>query len=169
MCDALIISGAVIEAFGLVLVFVELAVIRSHELGVPAPWTRLAGRLRRFFRGTRVTHVVGTAGAKAGASLRLSVKRGTLPADATDTQRIERLEARMDDMDARVDGVNEEMDRRTRDAGEALERRAKELADAMAERDEARRAALRPSLRLQGVGALCVLVGLGLGTWGNLC
>jgi hypothetical protein len=42
MATCLTVVGAVFEVVGLAIVFVELTVIRSHEFGMPTPWTRAA-------------------------------------------------------------------------------------------------------------------------------
>ena len=55
MSTWLTIAGAFFEAVGLAVVFIELAVIRSHEFGVSTPWARLAGH------GTRLSTSPGGA------------------------------------------------------------------------------------------------------------
>jgi len=50
----LTVTGAFLELVGLAFVFVELAIIRSHEFGVDPPMTGLLRRLRRLYVGPKI-------------------------------------------------------------------------------------------------------------------
>jgi hypothetical protein len=143
-------------------------VIRSHEFGVPTPWTRLKGWVRRLLRRPQVIQLSGVASAEAVGSARAKLRPGPLDANATDSDRIARLERYVDHLDEDVDELHRTIDRKAQEVTKAAEEGDQELRREMDRRDAERRQALRPSLRRQGIGAVCVLVGLGLGTIGNL-
>jgi hypothetical protein len=167
MCAGLVIAGAVLEVVGLGLVFAELAVIRSHEFGIPPPWTRLVGVVRRLLKRPRVIEAQA-ASMLAGVTMeaRATVRPGVLPPDATEQQRIERLERYVERVDEDLDGMWKALRDRADKVIEEAARRDDRLRAEFERREAERKAKLRPSLVRQTVGATCVLVGLILGAAG---
>ena len=174
VCAGLIIAGAVFEVIGLSLVFVELMVIRSNEFGVPTPWERLLEAVRRLLRGPRDHTVSAKAALAMSGSLRArAYKRpGSTKPGATVTQRLRRLERYVAYIDEDIEELHGVIDDRVSEletsAKEREDQLREELSGVIARREEQRRKALRPSLMRQGIGAVCVLIGLVLGTIGNL-
>lgn len=167
MSAALTIIGGVFQGLGLALVFVELAIIRSHELDVPTPWTRIAARVRRLFRRPQVIALSGTASATVSGSGRATVRPGPSPPGASDAERIARLERYVEHIDCDLHDVHDTISRKADELTQAAVQRARELRDEMDRRDEQRRDALRPSLTRQAYGAIFVFVGLVLSTTGG--
>jgi hypothetical protein len=149
-------------------VFIELAVIRSHEFGVPMPWAGLQAWLRRLLHRPRV---VGT-GASMLATAELSARGKARPADvgphASEAQRIERLERYVEHLDRDVDALHDRIDRTAEDVIVKAKAADDQLRQEIERREEERKTALGPSLRRQGIGATCVFVGLVLGMLGDL-
>jgi hypothetical protein len=159
----------VFEIVGLAVVFIELGVIRSHEFGVPTPWRRLVVRVRRLLRRPQVVH--GVAGSEL--SLPWSVARGKIrPADlgpdASEAERIERLERYGEQLDRDVDGLHQAIDRKGDEVAAKAEAADDRLRQEIERREQERKTAVRPSLRRQVIGAACVFVGLVLGTIGQI-
>lgn len=174
VCAGLIIAGAFFEAIGLGLIFVELMVIRSDEFGVPAPWERARRWVRRLLRKSEAhTLSLESALAISGAMRVRGYKRpGPVKPGATVTQRLRRLEKYVAHIDEDVEALHKAIgDTASELEASAREREGKlreELSGEIARLEEQRRKALRPSLQRQGLGATFVLVGLLLGTVGNL-
>jgi hypothetical protein len=166
MSNALIIMGAALEIIGLAFVFIELAVIRSQEFGVPTPWTRLRAWLRRLLRRPQVISVSAADSATLSGSVRAKARPG--PASDNADERIARLERYVDYLDRDVDELHARIDRTAQEIAAAAKQGDEQLRREMDQRDEQRRAALRPSLRRQAAGAVCVFIGLVLGTIGNV-
>jgi hypothetical protein len=70
------IAGGVIEGFGLVLIFVELAIIRSHEFGVPPPWARTWDWVRRRLGLGKTVRLRGGMAVASGFEVRAKVGPG---------------------------------------------------------------------------------------------
>jgi hypothetical protein len=168
MGTALTITGAVFELIGLGLVFIELAVIRSHEFGTPPPWARIVGRIRRLLKRSQVVGVGAAELAAIGTEARLKVRPGPPDADATNEARIERLECYVERLDQDLDGMWKSIGERADKVIAEAARRDEQLRQEFEQREADRRAKLRPSLIRQALGAGFVLVGLVLGTIGNV-
>jgi hypothetical protein len=165
----LTIAGGVLQAFGLGFVFIELAVIRSHEFSVPTPWARLAGWVRRAMRRSKIVHLSALADSfSIASSVRMRVRPGPVDADATYADRIGRVERYVDCLDKDVDELHRTIEQEAENLSKAAQQRAEELRHEMEQREERRRHALRPSLQRQATGAVCVLVGLVLATVGGV-
>lgn len=102
-----------------------------------------------------------------GGSARAKVRPSAVAVGASDRERVVWLERYVEQLDRDLDGMW------------AIERRASEVLAEAAKRDEQfrqelgaqtaeQRAKLRPSLRRQAIGAVCILAGLVLGTIGNV-
>lgn len=168
MCTVLTVAGAAFEVVGLGLVFIELAVIRSHELGVPTPWAQLGAWARRLLRRPQIIEGGAAVEATAALSGRAKVRPGDLPADATDAARIARLERYIEHLDRDIDTLHKTIDRKADEVIAEAKSADDRLREEMERRDEQRRTALRPSLQRQAFGAACVLTGLVLGTIGQV-
>jgi hypothetical protein len=169
VCSLLTVTGAVLEAIGLGVVFVELAVIRSHEFGVPTPWARLRSWVRR--RLLRRSHVVATSAssfATLTSSARAKVRPADLGPDASEAERIDRLERYVEHLDRDTEALPQAIDRKADEVTAKAEAADDRLRQEIEQRDEERKTALRPSLRRQAIGAACVLVGLVVGTIGQV-
>ena len=168
MATGLTITGAVLEGVGLAMVFVELAVLRSHEFGVPTPWARVVRWMRRLVGRPQVIELGAALSAESALSARAKVRPGAVDPDATERARIARLERYVDHLDLDVDELHRRIDTTADEIAQAAQHREQELRREMDRREDERRQALRPSLQRQGVGAGCVFVGLVLGTIGNV-
>jgi hypothetical protein len=168
MATSLIITGALFEVVGLTMVFVELAVIRSHEFAVPTPWARLARWVRRRLGRPQVIELGAALSAESALSAREKVRPGPADADATEADRIARLERYVDHLDCDVDELHRRIDDTAQQLARTAQQREQELRREMDRREDERRQALRPSLQRQAIGAGCVLAGLVLGTIGNV-
>lgn len=168
MAGALIIVGAVLQSLGLGLVFVELAIIRSDELGIPSPWTRIRRRVRRLLGRSKVAQGSSRISAVATLSARGKARPGVLAQDASAADRIARLERYVEHLDRDVDGLYRAIDRQAEEVTAAAKRREQELRDEIARSEAERRSRLARSLRRQGAGGLFVVCGLIAGTWGSL-
>ncbi len=164
MASTLTIVGGALQIFGLLLVFVELAIIRSHEFGVPTPWTRAARRFRTQVLGEqpRLTTVISDH--TIGWPVRAKARLEPIAPDASDNDRIARLERYVELLGRDLDAQDDELDRTGQDLVFARQHQEAEIQ----RRDEERRAALRPSLRRQGIGAVCVLLGTIAATVGGV-
>lgn len=168
MSTALTIAGAVLEIVGLGFVFAELAVIRSHEFGVPTPWARLKSWTRRLLGRPQIIDVSGSMSLGIGMSARGKVRPGDLPPDADHAARIQRLERYVEHLDRDVDGLHQTIDRKADEIIAEAMKADDRLREEMDRRDAERRTALRPSLQRQVFGALCVFAGVVLGLVGDL-
>jgi hypothetical protein len=168
VCTTLVIAGAVFEIVGLGLVFAELAVIRSHEFGIPPPWARIAGRIRRLLKRPRVVNLQAAVSVASGFEARAKVRPGDAASDATEEVRIERLERYVERLDEDLDGMWQALRRREDKIVAEAARRDEQLRQKFERREADRRAKLRPSLIRQATGAAFVLIGLVLGTLANV-
>jgi hypothetical protein len=168
MSTALTIIGAAFEIVGLGLVFAELAVIRSHEFGIPPPWSPIVARIRRLLKRPRVVNLQAAASAAGGMEVRAKVRPGDAPADATEQERIERIERYVELLDEDLDGMWQALGKRADETLQAAARRNEQIREEIERREADRREKLRPSLVRQIVGAVCVAIGLILGTIGNV-
>jgi hypothetical protein len=166
--SALTIVGGVLEVVGLGFVFVELAVIRSFEFGVPTPWAHLRAWIRNVLRRPQFVQVTGIDSRAAVGTPRLKVRPSPLDADATDAERIEWLERSVEALDKNVDALHTRIDKTAEEVTAAAKDREQELRSEFEHREEQRRQALRPSLRRQAFGGICVFAGIVLGTIGNV-
>jgi hypothetical protein len=78
----------------------------------------------------------------------------------TDEQRVERLEQYVERLDEDLKEAHQRISKKTAEVDAAAKAREQTIRDEMQERDEQRRDALKPSLRRQLAGAVCVLAGL---------
>jgi hypothetical protein len=168
MSTSLTIAGAALEIIGLGFVFAELAVIRSHEFGVPTPWARLRAWMRRVLHRPRIVEVEASMSGSFAMSARGKVRPGDVPADASDAERIERLERYVEHLDRDVDGLHEAIKRKADEIIAKAKNADDQLREEIARRDEERLTALRPSLQRQAFGAACVFGGVVLGVLGTL-
>jgi hypothetical protein len=99
----------------------------------------------------------------------VKVRPGDLNADATQADRIARLERYVEALDRDVYDVHRAIEKKAEDVTAAAIEREQQLHAEIERRDEDRRQKLRPSLRRQAFGGVCVGLGLVLGTWGGLC
>jgi hypothetical protein len=157
-----------LEVIGLAFVFYELAVIRSHELGIAPPWAPLTARVRRLLKRPQIVQLDVARETSRAGYVRAYQRPADAPDDATDSERLERLERYVRVIDADLDNVWDSIGDQTDDAVREAERRDEELRAEIARREGEQRERLRPSLRRQAIGATCVLVGLVLGTIGNV-
>lgn len=169
MADALTILGGIIEAIGLVLVLVELAVVRSNELGHPLPWRQVLPWLRRTFWIPDRHNAVGRSTLTAIGSIRTRgrVRPGPLPS-GTPNERIARLESYVEQIDRELNAVHDALERTADEVLAAAKEHADKIQLDAAARDQDRLDALVPSLRRQACGAALVLLGLGLQTVGGV-
>ena len=103
MAAALTITGAAFEVIGLGLVFVELAVIRSHEFGVATPWARAISWIRVKLGRPKVVQLRAAISAEFALKARGTVRPGPAAADATESERIQRLERYVERLDEDLD------------------------------------------------------------------
>ncbi|MBS1869431.1 MAG: hypothetical protein JSS99_07180 [Actinobacteria bacterium] len=180
-----ILTGTAFEIVGLGFVFGELADIRSRELGIPTPWTRIASRFPRKQRDTPKPATTPAnlgemrATATSSASMKLTTGRRLAPRDAPIQTRVDAIEDYVQWKVGEMEAANEALRRGHQDVLDGAHRRAaqtdavvKRFADAieaeLADREAKRKEQIRASLRPQAFGASCVLIGLVLGTIGNL-
>jgi len=163
MKTAFIIAGAVFEFIGIVLLFAELANVVNRDVGayVGDPGWMGAVRKQKGIGATLAAlyHYVGGTMLVAGISMfykppiqleRLEKKRPeALPPDATTSQRLAHLEARLIGIEADID---------------VLEGRTARVAD----RESTVIRERLTALWRQALGPVCVLIGLLFGTIGNL-
>ena len=168
MCAALTITGAAFEVVGLGLVFAELAVIRSHEFGTPPPWAPIVRRIRRLLRRPHVVDLRAAIEVSSAMEARGKVRPGDATPDATEAERIARLERYVECLDEDLDGIWQALGRRADKVIAEAARRDEQLRQEFEQREADRRAKLRPSMIRQAIGATCVLIGLVLGTVGNV-
>jgi hypothetical protein len=164
----LVIAGAVCEFFGLMLVFIELAVIRSHEFGTPPPWAELVGWLRRVLKRPRIVELGVAIEVSSAMSVRGKVRPTPLSGGATAQERIAWLENYVGRLDEDVESVWREMREQESKLGAEAARRDAELRAEQEQREADRRDKLKPSLRRQFIGAVLVALGLILGTLGSV-
>jgi hypothetical protein len=150
---------AALEVVGLGLVFVELAVIRSYEFGIPSPWARIVGRIRRLLKRPQVVELKAALEASSAMAVRAKVRPGGAPPDATEHQRIERLQRYVERLDEDLDGMWEALSRRADEVIAEAARRDEQVREEFERREADRRAKLRPSLIRQATGAAFVLTG----------
>jgi predicted RNase H-like nuclease (RuvC/YqgF family) len=115
-----------------------------------------------------VIEVSGTLSAEVALSARAKARPGPPDATASNTDRIARLERYVDNLDQDLDQLRDTIDRKAAEVTEAAREREQELRREMDRRDDERRQALRPSLRRQAIGAVCVFVGVLLGALGDV-
>lgn len=169
MCSTwLIIGGAVLEAIGLGIVFVQLAIIRSDEFGVPTPWTRLRAWWRKVRRRPQTISINAADSFEWADSARAKLRPGDLRPDADDADRIDRLERYVQALDRDVDDLHRRVQEAKDEAVAEAAKRDDQIRQETEAREAARREQVRVSLRWQAGGAACVLSGLILGTIGNL-
>ncbi len=131
------------------------------------PWARLAAWVRRL-RGRPQTINPGVI--PSGLTVfgpRLTARAGPAAPGATDAERIEWLERCVENLDHDINGLYATIDDKAEELAQAGEQRAEELRREMDRREEQRRETLRPSMRRQVGGAICVFVGLVLATIGG--
>lgn len=168
MSAALTIVGGVLQAIGLAFVFAELVIIRSYELGIPTPWAKASEKIKRLLR--RPTRREQGWGSSFGVSdsARAKVRPGDLAADASESERIARLERYVELLDRDLEQLHDTIDRKADQLAKAAKQGEQTLRDEIGRREKQRREALvLPSLKRQAVGAAFVFVGLGLATWGG--
>lgn len=157
----LIIVGAAFQLAGALVVFRQVEVIREHEYGKPTLWTRLAAWVRRLLGRPKV---VSGGGASLLCNFVMKCRGTARPAaaapDATDAERIARLERYVEHIDRDIEAVHHAIDRETQQLTEAAERRDEELRQEVKRQEEQRLAGLRRPLCLQTLGACCVVVGV---------
>jgi hypothetical protein len=166
VADTLTVVGAILQVVGLAFVFVELAVIRSLEFDVPTPWARLATWVRKLLKRPKTIEAEISVSAKPHLSLHGKVRPGPIAEDATLGEKVAWLESYVTRIDEDIDSVPALVEnkaaetlQKARDHSEGVRREVRQLGDR-------RRAAVRPSIRRQAAGAVCVLVGTILGTMG---
>jgi hypothetical protein len=168
MSAGLTITGAVFELFGLMLVFIELAILQGNELGIPPWWTSIVGRIRRLL-GHEVVFSIPAGGARAGGNAVYGRARpDELSGEASQQNRIERLEEYVRRIDADLNSMWTSISRAKQDAIIEARRLVGTLRDELRQDKADERAKLKPSIRRQQVGALLVVIGLALGTVGNV-
>lgn len=148
--------------------FAELAIIRSHEFGVPTPWARLAAWIRRMLGRPQHVRIGWASSFEVANSLRAKQRPADAAPEASESERIARLERYVDCLDRDVDQLHEAIDRRAQELTEAVQRRGEALRREVEQREEQRRDALRPSLYRQATGGACVFVGLVFATLGGV-
>lgn len=168
MNTALTVIGASFEIVGLGLVFVELAVIRSHEFDIQTPWTRIVRRIRRLLGRPQLVEAKASLDAVGGMEVRAKIRPGDASPDATARERLERLEGYVERLDEDLDDLWQALGRHAENLVAEAARRDQQLRHEFEQRESDRRKKLRPSLMRQTIGALCVLIGLVLGTLGNV-
>jgi hypothetical protein len=167
MSTALVISGAVFELAGLGLVFAEVAIIGYRDIS--EVFEAVGGAInestpRAVLRLSRER--VREAGRLEDT--RTNVRPDDTPLDATDGQRIERLERYVKNVDCDVDDLWQTLSERACKVLEEAARREDELLRAIEERESRDSKVLGPSLLRQVIGAICLFVGIVLGTLGNV-
>ncbi|HEY4277718.1 MAG TPA: hypothetical protein VGM91_05835 [Conexibacter sp.] len=165
----LTLGGAATEFFGLGVVFVELAIVRSLEFERLTPWRGWWIKLR----GPQRVALQGTINASFNATGKLSVgdgkaRPGTLSPDDDAEARISRLERYVDALDRDLSVTNAAIVENTTDALRKATENDQVLQDRFDQKDARRKEHLKWSLRRQLVGAVLVLVGLTVGTVGNV-
>jgi hypothetical protein len=160
--EGLTIAGAVFQLAGLTLVFAELAAIRAYEFGKPEPWRRIAQWTRSKLGHPHVISVGAALGTSSAMSVRSKKRPGALPTDATDADRIARLERYVACLDEDSDDLWQTIQRERGRAVAESEQHNQELREEIKLRDQQRRAQLRSSVTRQTIGAVCVLIGLAL-------
>jgi hypothetical protein len=161
------IAGGTLQIAGITVVFLELAIIRSHAFGVPTPWARFAGWIRRVLRRRRVIELSSISlSAEVSTGAHLTVRPGLVASDATDAERIARLERYVACIDRDLDGLHHTIDRKAAQVFADAQRHDEKLRHEIEVREKQRRDALRPSLMRQAIGGVCVFVGLVLATLG---
>lgn len=168
MADALTIIGAAFEVVGLGLVFVELAFIRSHEFGTPPPWAPLIRRIRRLLGRPQYVDAKATMHIAMAMRARGEVRPGDAPPEATDRERLERLERYVERLDEDLHGMWQAFGRQEDKIVAEAARRDEQLRQEFEQRETDRREKLRPSLVRQAIGGTCVLLGIILGTMGSI-
>lgn len=188
MSAGLTIAGGLFELVGLGFVFAELVRIRSREFDIAPPWVPLVARIRRIGRrrreapkpATTPANITGMhASARLNATMDLTIAPSLAPREAPLPRRVTAIEdyvqwgatqqqaanrAIRDAHQATLDAANQ----RAAQAEAEIDRRADAVEAEVARREAERKAQLRASLRPQAIGASCVLIGLVLGTIGNL-
>lgn len=86
--------------------------------------------------------------------------------EASDAERIARLERYVDYLDSDLNQLNARIETTKEELAREAQGRADELRQEFADRDEQRRQGLRPSLRRQAIGSVSVFAGIVLGTIG---
>ena len=162
------VIGAVLQGIGLGFVFVELAIIRSHEFGVPTPWARVRRRIHRWRGRTNIASGAARLSAVATVTARGVARPGRLGQGVPDTERIARLERYVEHLDRDVEGLHRAIDVRAKEISAAAMKREQELREESAAAEARRREALRRSVIRQAVGGVFVACGLVVGTLGSV-
>jgi hypothetical protein len=168
VADALTVVGAILQVVGLAFVFGELAIIRSLEFGVPTPWARVAAWVRRLLKRPKVVEVGAAMAVGASLSLHAKVRPATLDSKATLAEKVDWIERYMMRMDEDIDSVPTLIDNKAVETLQKAKDHSEGVRQQIEEREEQRRAEVRPSLSRQAVGAACVLLGTIAGTTGAL-
>lgn len=168
MADVLTVVGAVLQVVGLAFVFAELAIIRSLEFDVPTPWARFVAWIRRLLRRPQVVELGAAVSASAGLSVHAKVRPGPLADDATLEQKVAWIERYMMRLDEDIDSIPTLIENKAVETLQKAKDHSEGVRREINEREKQRRTAVRPSLRRQAAGAVCVLVGTIAATAGSL-
>jgi hypothetical protein len=141
-------------------------VIRSVEFGVPTRWGRLKTWVRRKLGRPQHVNLGAAVSAEGVVSIRGKLRPGMLGPEASDAERIARLERYVDYLDSDLNQLNARIETTKEELAREAQGRADELRQEFADRDEQRRQGLRPSLRRQAIGSVSVFAGIVLGTIG---
>lgn len=148
----------VLEAVGICFVIAEVVIIRIQEFGVPPSWARLAKKIRK--RARTLSAPFPTEHVIVRDSVTAKLRPSDPAADATDRQRIDRLERYVKHIDNDLATIRALLGERTDEVLGAVIGGDERVRDEIARADAERRAKLRCSLGRQATGAVLVFVGL---------
>lgn len=156
----MLIAGGVLQLIGGALMLIAGAIIRKQELHEPAPWERARAWLRRLLRRSPSVEGSATISGTISMEARGKVRPGPVEPTMTNEQRLQRLERFVDLLDADLDEAHNRISQKASDVTEAAKAREQAIRDEQKQRDDERRAAVRPALRMQSAGGGCILVGI---------
>ena len=148
------------QLIGAALVVIAAAIIRKHELRQPAPWERARAWLGRLLRRPQVVTLGGVMSTASGMEIRAKVRPKPVQPAMTDEQRLQRLEQYVERLDADLDEAHDRISRKADSLTSEAKAREQAIRDEQQQRDEERLAAVRPALRFQSGGGVCIFVGL---------
>lgn len=163
--QALAVVGLVAQIVGLAFVFREIAAISEVELGRVAWRKRIVSRWRNRHRRDAHVDITATASVRASAAVNVEVTKG--PGEAlSESERLSKLEARMDDLDrARADdreAILHAVDDRVGQAVQLATDGDTQISGRLDEIEDRRRELAAGSVSRQRAGAILVLFGLAL-------
>lgn len=160
MSTALTIAGGALELVGLVFVFAELAVLSSQS--------REASIFLDLLNRPRDSLIVASDTLGTSDSTRRLFRAGPAEPGPPQIDRIVRLEHNVERLDRDIESLGKQLaDQRDAAIAES-KRQAEKVRDEIEVRELERRIALRRSVVRQRLGGACVLLGLILGTLGNV-